>query len=163
MIRIANINDLPAMVDIYNYEIKNTLATFVLDEMSLQERMPWFEEHNKDNHPLYVYELDGKVVGYVSLSTYRNMQAYDSTVELSVYVHHEHQGKGIGNEMMEFILDYAKNDPSVHMIISVITSVNEKSIKMHEKFGFSFCGKIPEAGYKFGEYRDIVNYCLIVD
>ncbi len=163
MIRVADINDLPAMVEIYNYEIINTLATFALDEMTVEERRPWFEEHNKDNHPLFVYDLEGKVVGYVSLSTYRNMQAYSSTVELSVYVHHEYQGRGLGNEMMEFILDYAKKDPTIHMVISVITSVNEKSIKMHEKFGFSFCGRIPEAGYKSGAYRDIVNYCLIVD
>ncbi len=163
MIRTATINDLPAMLEIYNYEITNTLATFALDEMTLKDREPWFYEHNKDNHPLFACELDGKVVGYVSLSSYRNMQAYASTVELSVYVHHEYQGRGIGNEMMEFILDYARRDPTIHMIISVITSVNEKSIKMHEKFGFSFCGKIPEAGFKSGEYRDIVNYCLIVD
>ncbi len=163
MIRTANLDDLPAMLEIYNYEITNTLATFALDEMSLEERKPWFDAHNIENHPLFVYELEGRVVGYVCLSSYRNMQAYCSTVELSVYIHHDYQGRGIGNEMMSFILDYAKKDPTIHMVISVITSVNEKSIRMHEKFGFTFCGKIPEAGFKSGAYRDIVNYCLIVD
>ncbi|MBE6038624.1 MAG: N-acetyltransferase [Anaerofustis stercorihominis] len=163
IIRTATINDLPAMLEIYNHAIKNTLVTFAIDEMSLEERLPWFEEHNKDNHPLYVYDKDGEVVAYVCLSTYRNMQAYNSTVELSVYVHHEHQGMGIGNTLMEFILDIARKDPTIHMVISVITSSNERSIKMHEKFGFEFSGRIREAGFKFGKYHDIVNFCLIVD
>ncbi|MNP38663.1 hypothetical protein D3C76_1321910 [compost metagenome] len=61
---------------------------------------------------------------------------------------------------MEFTLDEAKKDERTHTVVSVITAGNEASRKLHEKFGFEFCGTIKEVGMKFGEYRDIENYRL---
>ena len=49
-------------------------------------RGAWFAAHNTGNHPLLVAEEDGKVLGYASLSPYRDFDAYLQTVELSVYV-----------------------------------------------------------------------------
>ncbi|MNC78374.1 hypothetical protein D3C75_1305680 [compost metagenome] len=63
---------------------------------------------------------------------------------------------------MAFILEEAKKDDRTHMVVSVITAGNEGSRKLHEKFGFQFCGTIPEVGFKFDKYQDIENYSLKV-
>ena len=60
------------------------------------------------------------------------------------------------------ILDFAKNDPSTHLVVSVITAGNEASVHLHETFRFSYAGTIHEVGVTFGKYLDIVNYELIV-
>lgn len=83
LIRPAQQQDLPALLAIYNHEILNGVATFDLQPKSLAERQSWFDEHNKNNHPLLVAEQDGEVLGYASLSRYAEKAAYNSTVELS--------------------------------------------------------------------------------
>ena len=62
--------------------------------------------------------------------------------------------------LMEEILKRAREDERTHTVVSVITSGNGASTRLHERFGFCFCGTIPEVGMKFGEYRDIDNYRL---
>lgn len=160
IIRKAEIKDLKELLDIYNYEVKNGVATLDLEAKTLGEWEQWFYSHNINNHPLFVYEIENKVVGYASLSSYREKEAFKSTVELSIYIDKDYRKKGIASALMEFILDEAKKDIRTHTVVSVITSGNKASEKLHKKFGFEFCGTIKEVGVKFEEYRDIDNYRL---
>lgn len=161
-IRPAKESDVQELLDIFNYEVEHSRATFSLRKRTLEERMAWFHEHSGGPHPLIVAEKDGKVLGYASLSVYRSNDAYAKTVELSIYVHHEYRGQRIGDALMEGILAIARKEDSVHAVISVITSENEASIRLHQKFGFTFCGRMREVGQKFGRWMDIDNYELIV-
>lgn len=161
-IRKAKLKDLPALTQIYNYEVLHGVATLDLQPRTLEDRRAWLEEHNVDNHPLYVAELEGEVAGYASLSPYREKEAYCSTVELSIYVSPDHRRKGVATALMAFILAEARRDERTHNVVSVITAGNEASVKLHERFGFVYCGTIPAVGMKFGRYLDIVNYSLIV-
>ena len=160
-IRKAGITDLQNLLDIYNYEVVNGVATFDINPKTLAEWEVWFCAHNVLNHPLIVAEADGKAVGYASLSSYRDKEAYVSTVELSVYIAPDYRGKGIASALMSEILDIARNDERIHTVVSVITAGNVASEKLHERFGFKFCGLIPQVGAKFGRYLDIVNYSLV--
>lgn len=162
VIRKAEPADLPALLEIYNYEVEHGVATLDLTPRTPEERKIWFDAHNVDNHPLYTAEENGVVQGYVSLSSYREKEAYRSTVELSIYIHPAHRGKGIATALMAFILEEARQDPSIHNVVSVITAGNAASVRLHEKFGFTFCGTIPAVGMKFGRYLDIENYSLLV-
>ena len=162
LIRKAVPEDLPAILEIYNYEVTHSTSTFDLTPQTVEQRKVWFDAHNVGNHPLYVADCDGAAAGYVSLSAYREKEAYKSTVELSVYVHPNYRGRGIASSLMAFILEEARRDDSIHTVVSVITSGNAASAKLHEKFGFTFCGTIKEVGMKFGRYLDIDNYYLIV-
>ena len=159
-IRRAKGTDIEALLAIYNYEVEYGVATLDLSPKTLSEWWGWYNAHNVENHPLLVAERDGAVVGYASLSSYREKEAYKSTVELSVYVHAEHRKEGVATTLMEAILAEAKKDERTHTVVSVITSGNVASEKLHKKFGFEFCGCIKEVGIKFGEYRDIDNYRL---
>lgn len=163
IIRKAKQRDLSAITDIYNYEVLNGTATFDIKPKSTEERQQWFDLHNKENHPLIVSENEeGKICGYASLSPYREKEAYRSCVELSVYVAHDSRRQGIATALMSEIINLAKKDTNTHTIVSVITAGNEASKKLHERFGFDFCGTISEVGMKFGKYLSIDNYCLIV-
>lgn len=162
LIRKAELKDLKDLLDIYNYEVVYGISTLDIHPKTLEEWQQWFDAHNIDNHPLIVAEMDGHAVGYASLSAYREKEAYCSTVELSVYVDVSYRKRGVADSLMRAILDMANEDENIHMVVSVITSGNEASIKLHDKYGFSYCGSIHEVGVKFGEYRDIENYELQV-
>ncbi len=162
LIRKAELKDLKDLLEIYNYEVVYGISTLDIQPKTLDEWRGWFDAHNVDNHPLIVAEIDGHAVGYASLSSYREKEAYCSTVELSVYVDVSYRKRGIANALMKAILDMAKEDESIHMVVSVITGGNEASIRLHDKYGFTYCGSIHEVGVKFREYRDIENYELRV-
>lgn len=161
-IRKAVQEDLKELLDIYNYEVVNGVATLDLVPRTIEEWQEWFDAHNVENHPLYVAEIDGKVAGYTSLSSYRAKEAYRTTVELSVYISPDFRRQGVASALMEYILKTAREDTTIHTVVSVITSGNVASTRLHEKFGFRFCGMIPEVGMKFGEYLNIDNYSLQV-
>lgn len=163
VIRTAEQADLPALLDIYNDEVLHGVATLDLNAKTLAERQVWFDAHNRDNHPLLTALVNGEVAGYASLSDYREKEAYRSTVELSIYVARQHRRKGVAGKLMETILDMARSDARTHLVVSVITSGNEASEALHKRFGFTFCGTMPEVGMKFGEYLGIDNFWLRVD
>ena len=161
-IRVARREDLQQLLDIYNYEVVHGVATLDLQPKSLEEWGRWFDAHNIKNHPLLVAEQAGRVAGYASPSPYRSKEAYRSTVELSIYIGPDFRRQGVATALMEAILREARQDPETHTVVSVITDGNEASRKLHEKFGFTYCGAIREVGMKFGAYQDILNFSLIV-
>ncbi|PLR94691.1 GNAT family N-acetyltransferase [Bacillus sp. T33-2] len=160
LIRDAVIHDLPAMLDIYNDAIRNTTATFDLEEQSLEQRELWFRKYG-GKYPLIVAEAEGEVAGYCSLSPFRDKEAYARTTELSVYISEHHRGKGIGASLMKEILHRAAQ-LQYHTIIGGITDGNEASVRLHEKFGFEFIGRFKQVGYKFNQWQDVSFYQLIL-
>ena len=154
--------DLPALLDIYNYEVLNGTATFDLNPKSLADWEKWYTDHTEGNHFALTALWDNVPVGYATLSGYREKEAYAQTTELSVYVHPDHRGKGIATKLINETVSIAKERGDVHTIISVITGDNTASLKMHEKLGFTYGGTLFSVGEKFGRLMDIVNYQLIL-
>ncbi|MGC5328763.1 GNAT family N-acetyltransferase [Brevibacillus sp. SYSU BS000544] len=157
-IREAVESDLPSLLDIYNAVVRTSPATFDLVEQSLEQRKKWFAKFN-DQHPLIVADENGTVVGYASLSTFREKEAYRQTAESSVYIHEEHHGKGVGRLLMTNLLQRAK-DLKFHTIVAGITGGNDASVQLHKKLGFQQVGVFREVGFKFGEYHDVAFYQL---
>lgn len=163
-IRKAVTQDLQALLNIYNDAVMNSTATFDLHTKNMDEWKEWYSAHNIENHPLYVAELsDGTIAGYASLSGYREKEAYRSTVELSVYVDAHYRRRGIADALMQTLLADARRDNRTHTVVSVITSGNAASVRLHEKFRFTYAGTVREVGFKHGAYQSIDQYYLIVD
>lgn len=162
VIRQAELTDLQEMLDIYNHEVISGVATLDITPCTYEQRKVWFNEHNKESHPLIVAEHKGRVVGYASLSAFRNKDAYNTTAELSVYVLPDFRMIGVATELVECIIQIAKSDKNLHTIVSVITSGNSASIAFHEKIGFEYCGTIKNAAFKFDKFIDILIYRLSV-
>jgi len=153
-IRKIQLKDLKEAKDIYNEEIKTSTATFNIEERTNQVQEKWFEEHT-ENYPAFVVIENSEVIGWSSLSKWSDREAYRRTAELSIYLSKKSRGKGVGKKLMIYTLDRAKELP-LHTVISWITSDNEISIIMHEKYGFKNIGVMKEVGEKFGRLLDVV-------
>lgn len=162
MIRRATRADIPALMDIYNEAILHTTATFDMEIKDIDNRTLWFEEHEKHPYVLLVEEEDGIVKGYASLSRYRERQAFDHTVEISVYIDEKYRGQGVGTALMKETVQIAKDTPFIHSIVSLIEGGNAASIRLHENLGFVHCGTIKEVGYKFDRWLDLSTYQLML-
>lgn len=161
-IRPARQDDLPALLAIYNHAVLHSVATFDVEPRTEAAGQAWLAAHT-GRHPLVVAELaDGIVAGYASLSPYRPMPAYDSTAELSLYIHPDYQHRGLGHALAEHILAVARAEDRLHLVVSVITASHAVSISLHEKLGFRLCGTLHEAGFKCGAFHDVVHLELRV-
>jgi len=152
-IREATKSDQQAILDIYNDAVVNTAATFDTELRSFDKQLAWFANHKK-NHPVIVAEKENKVIGWASLSPWSDRCAYDTTVEVSVYVHKDFRSQGIGSKLLEWVTLEGKKVGN-HTVLSRITQGNESSIHIHEKYGYRHVGVMKEVGFKFGKFLDV--------
>ena len=152
-IRTATDADQEAILDIYNEAVLNTTATFDTDPRTNVRQLEWFRSHKK-NHPVLVAEEEGIITGWASLSSWSDKKAYDGTVEVSVYVHSEHRGKGIGKKLLQ-VITLEGRKLNNHTVISRIAGDNKISLHIHEQLGYRHVGVLREVGYKFGKYIDV--------
>lgn len=152
-IRVADINDLEDITEIYNYAILKTNATFDTESKTVGEMRKWFEEHDERN-TIIVAELDEEIVGWAALSKYDKKPAYSRTAEISLYVKQEFQGKGIGKQLIKRIIEEGKK-AGLHAIVARITKGNKISVHLHKEFGFKKVGVLKDVGFKFGKYLDV--------
>ena len=96
------------------------------------------------------------MVGFGSLSTFRDRPAYATTVEDSVYLLDGYQGRGIGRRVLGELIRLAAAH-GFHSIIARIVGDNETSIKLHASCGFEIVGTEREIGRKFGKWLDVVE------
>ena len=155
-IRAARIEDLPAITEIYNEAVVNTLSTFHLYTRSLEDQMKWFENHG-EKYPLLIAEKEGSIVAWASLSPYSEREGYQFTVSDSIYVRQGYRQRGIGYHLLHSLICQGQT-LKYHSIIAIIARVNVPSIRLHEKLGFICRGVLPEAGYKFDKWVDICLY-----
>jgi len=152
-IRPATESDQSSMLEIYNEAVLNSNATFDTEPRSHEAQLAWFRLHEK-NHPISVAEEEGQVIGWASLSPYSERCAYNTTVEVSIYIHKDHRGKGMGLKLLK-IITLEGQKVGNHTIISRITQGNDVSIHIHEKLGYRHVGVMEEVGFKFGEFQNV--------
>lgn len=152
-IRPAKPEDIAAITEIYNDAIVNTTATFDTDLKTETDRLNWLQQHD-EMHPVIVAELNGNVVGWASLSRWSERAAYDTTAEVSLYVHKDFHAQGIGKKLLE-VLTLEGEKVGLHALLARITEGNDKSFYLHELFGFETVGTLKEVGKKFGVYLSV--------
>ena len=152
-IRPAEIKDVPAIAEIYNDAILNTTATFDTEPKSIEDRVLWLKKHGT-NYPVLIAEENNIVVGWASLTQWSDRCAYEKTAEVSVYVHKDQRGKGIGKKLLEQLVA-AGEKAGIHYMLARITEGNKTSIHLHELFGFTHIGVMKEVGFKFGKFLDV--------
>jgi L-amino acid N-acyltransferase YncA len=152
-LRSARRDDLDSITEIYNEAIVKTVATFDTELKTYEEQKKWFDDHESKN-PILVAELNGVIVGWASLSKWSDRCAYSDTAEISLYVREEYQGKGIGRQLIEAIIEEGKKT-GLHTIIARITAGNESSLHLHRSVGFTHIGIMKEVCKKFGKQYDV--------
>jgi len=155
-IRGARKSDLPELLEIYNHEVRASPATFDLEPQTLARRKEWFAAHRR-MHPLVVAERHGRIIGYASLSGFRDKPGYSKTGEDSVYVRRGFQGKGVGTLLLKEILARA-TELGYHTVVAGVVPPNEASVRLHEGLGFGYVGNFKEVGFKFSRWQDVAFY-----
>jgi phosphinothricin acetyltransferase len=153
--RLATSNDLPAIVAIYNSTIASREVTADTEPVTVESRLPWFSEHAPDKRPLWVAEQEGRVVGWLSYSNFYGRPAYSGTAELSIYVHQDARGKGLGRYFLQQAIDFAPSI-SVQTLLGFIFGHNLPSLKLFEAFGFERWAHLPRVATLDGVERDLV-------
>jgi phosphinothricin acetyltransferase len=157
-IRYAQENDLEDILEIHNQAIRNRMSVGHLNEMSLDEKKEWFLTCTKDKYPIYVAEQNGKVVGWISIKTYRKgRDAFKKTVESDCFVRNDFKGKGIGNKLLQHMLKKAK-ELGYTRILAIVLDKNIASRKLLEKNDFEQWGFLPEIGEIDGKVFSHVYY-----
>jgi phosphinothricin acetyltransferase len=152
-IRKAVETDLEVINFIYNHYVLHSTCTYQTEPSTPAERFQWFTEHHEP-YFVKVAEVEGKVLGWSSISRFHPRCAYEGTAENSIYVHPERLYQGIGSSLMADLIQDAKK-AGFHTLIALISADQRPSVKLHEKSGFVLAGRLKEVGNKFGRWLDV--------
>ena len=149
-------DDIEKCLEIYNYYILNSTATFEEYPLSL----PAFKErilNITNKYPFLVAQSNGKIIGYAYLDEYNSRSAYRITADLSVYLSAAETAKGAGSALLNELIARARAQ-NIEMIVSLITEENAPSIAFHEKHGFKKSGFLENVGIKFKRHLGVYFY-----
>ena len=156
-LRTANRTDIPHIHELYAREVRDGVATYeyeVPDEAEMARRM---DELLSRGYPYLVAELEGVFVGYAYASSYRGRAGYRWTVEDTVYVKAEAQGKGVGRALLSQLIANCEELGFRQMVAVIGEPGNGASVVLHEKLGFHIIGIFPGLGRKHGRWLDTVQ------
>jgi phosphinothricin acetyltransferase len=159
--RFALVSDAERICSIYNHEVVSGLNTLDLEERSLTEQVAWINDRS-GAHIVLVATHGARVTGFAAISPYRDRAAYRTTVESSVYVADDVQGRGVGRVLMRDLLHHT-TAAGFHSVIARIQSANIASRRLHETLGFRHVGTEIAVGRKFGKWVDMSTYQLLLD
>lgn len=160
-IRLASVDDAPAIAGIYRHYVENTAATFECvapteDEMGLRIA------NILERYPCFVAICDNRVAGFAYANYLRARKSYDWSCEVTIYVAPYIRKSGIGKALYASLEQALKQMGvlSMYACIACPTSEDEyltdASMRFHGKMGYSKVGEFEDCGNKFGRWYNIV-------
>lgn len=149
-----------AILSIYNTQVVTSTKTLDIWPRTIEEQLSWVEDHS-GVYPAFCLLIGGKVVGFASISKYRDKDAYATTVEDSIYIDKDHVGKGFGTLLLSEVIS-ASSRLGYHAIVAKIVSDNQASLKLHLKLGFEIVGEEKEVARKFGKWLNVISLELLL-
>lgn len=154
--RDATLEDLASIVEIYNSTIPSRIVSADTEPVSVEQRLPWFREHDPSRRPILVAEEGGEVVGWISLSDfYDGRPAYHSTAEIGIYVREGHRSRGTGGRMLEETIRRAP-DLGIKTLTAGAFAGNEPSLRLFEQFGFQRWAHFPRVAELDSTEQDLI-------
>ncbi|AIE86133.1 GNAT family N-acetyltransferase [Fimbriimonas ginsengisoli] len=160
-LRAATRDDVPAILDIYNEAILNSIGTADYDPVSLSARLSWYDGLVEGGYPILVCEEMGECLGYAALAPWVRRTGYRPTAENAVYVAPSARGRGVGHRLLEALIE-AGRDAGFRSIIARIATDNEASLRLHRQFAFAEVGHLPQVFVKFDRWYDVVLLQLLL-
>lgn len=156
-IRPAVLDDLRALTEILNHYVLHSHSTFDITPSTAEQRLPWFKDHSggQRHQMLVADDADFGVVGFASSGRHRPKDAYDTTVETSVYCRVDFVGRGLGTLLYTSLFEALAGE-DIHRFVAGIAQPNEGSNALHQRMGFRPIGTYSEVGRKFGKYWDVL-------
>ena len=160
MIRSVTKDDAAQICGVYNHYVLETAVTFEEAAVTPEEMTRRIAEI-LPKLPWLVWEEDGSVLGYCYAKPWRPRSAYRYSVETTMYVRVDSLGRGIGSALYRQLLADLFGR-GLHAVIGGILVPNEASVALHEKLGFKKVAHLREVGWKFGRWRDVGYWELIL-
>lgn len=157
LIRDATTADVPAITALYADEVRERVATYEYDAPGEPEMERRMREIQAAGYPYLVAEVDGAFAGYAYASSYRGRIGYRWTVEDTVYLHPQFQGRGIGKALLARLIELCEGKGYRQMVAVIGEPANAASVILHEKLGFQTVGIFRGLGRKHGRWLDTVQ------
>ena len=154
-VREARDSDMDAVAGIYGYHVRHGVASFEYDPPDTAELRRRCAKARAHGLPYVVAERDTQLLGFAYASPFRLRPAYRYTVEDSVYVHPDTVREGIGRRLLQAVIEGCET-AGRRRIVAVIGGADERSIAFHRRCGFKEAGRIEGAGWKHGQWLDLV-------
>lgn len=161
IVRPATTADAAAIGSLLNAFLSTTTIEWTDTPRTTDSTLEWLEEHET----VVVAEERGEVVGVAAFGWFRDAvkrPGYRFTVENTIHVHQDHWGSGVGQSLMDALVDAAR-DSGKHTMVAAIDGANEGSIRFHQRLGFVEVARMPQIGAKFGRWLDLVLLQLRLD
>lgn len=155
MIRPARPEDAAAILEFWNPLIRDTLVTFNPVEKTEAELRETITAKPLSGHAFLVAEEDGAILGFASYGQFRAGLGYARAMEHTIILAPGAKGKGVGRALMAAIEDHARAK-GYHTMVAGVSGGNPQGRAFHAAIGYAEVGVIPESGFKFGRYWDLV-------
>ena len=156
-IRRAKVEDAPQIHAIFSYYVFNSVATYYYEPPPVETFKSRIERSITDERfPFFVATENDKIVGYAYGSEYRALPAYHKTIEDSIFIHPDHQKRGLGKMLLGALIDECQRLEyrTLIAIFGAGRDVLPGTFKLHESFGFKEVGRLIGVGEKFGRMLD---------
>ena len=154
-IRDAIESEFEQITAIYNDVLTHSTAIYNDRPATLADRLAWWRSRLDQHYPVLVATDDQQVCGFASFGDFRSWPGYRFTVEGTVHVASDRRGHGVGSLLLKSLIDRARQ-AGKHSMIAGVDSENTASLQFLERFGFQHAGYLPEVGYKFDRYLNLV-------
>jgi L-amino acid N-acyltransferase YncA len=145
--------DINSVTHIYNHYIKHTTITFEEVEINSTE-MAARIQNIQSLFPFLVCENTSVIVGYAYASKWKDRSAYRHTAEVTIYLHPDHLGKKIGQQLYAELFNQLQQK-NLHVLLACIAIPNHASVGLHEKFGFKQAAHFEAVGFKFNRWLNV--------
>lgn len=156
MIRPARTGDAAAIAALLNHWIETSAVTFNPVPKTEADIVGMIATKAAEGHGFFVaQDAGGQLLGQASYGQFRAGQGYRTCMEHSISLAPAAQGKGIGRALMTAVEDHARA-AGAHQMIAGVSGENAAGRAFHERLGYRHIATLPEAGYKFGRFLDLV-------
>ena len=161
VIRSARPEDAQRLLDIYAYYVQNTAITFEYDVPTLNEFQGRIQNTLR-RYPYLVIEENGRIQGYAYAGAFGGRAAYDWSCELSIYLDHTAQRRGLGKKLYS-ALEAKLRDMGILNLYACIgypetedEYLTRNSAEFHARLGFATVGEFHRCGCKFGRWYSMI-------
>ena len=151
----AQQSDLIKIVGTYNSTIASRLVTADLEPVSTESKQHWFDAHSPNRRPLWIIEIDGIYVGWMSFNSFYGRPAYDGTVEVSIYLEETARGKGLGKICLQKAFDVS-TELHIKTLLGFVFDHNEPSLKLFYNMGFEKWAHLPKIANMIDAERGLI-------
>ncbi|AAZ19608.1 probable phosphinothricin acetyltransferase [Psychrobacter arcticus 273-4] len=168
IVQFAVASDLVEVLAIYNKSIAGKQATANLEPVTYEERAVWFAEHiNSATRPIYVVRMANmamesemekqlsSIIAWGSFSDLYARPAYHISSEISIYIHNDYHGQGLGSLLVRWMLHQAPS-LGIYNVAALIFAHNQPSLGLFRKLGFEQWGLMPQVCDMDGFIADVV-------